>query len=164
MNTITPANLMARIYNDLSPWVTDNKGVCSLTQNPYDLLEMLSERPAGWRLTMHWEGDSPADESVRGSGVVRNAIRFIVDGDLGPTVTPKIALIKSTAVRAPFLDLVDAVRQRVMGFTFDWLRPPLNRPWYKGTDDKIPLPDGMYIAAYNVQVEIYSILALPDTN
>jgi len=161
-NTITSAGLTAKLFNDLKLWVEENKGVCSLTQNPYDLLEMLSERPAGWRLTVHWEGDRPADDAVQAGPVVINSFRFVVDGDLGPTATPKIALIKQTGTRTPFLALVDAVRQRVLGFTFDWLRPPLNKPWYRGTDDNIPLPDGMTIAAYNLSFDIYSVLAMPD--
>jgi len=162
----TPAELVEMIYDDLSAWCAANKGVCSLTQNPYDLVEMMAAgRPSGWRLTIHWEGDEPASDRVRAGTVAKNHLRLILDGDLGPTVTPKIALIKATAARSSaFLALVDAVRQRAMAYKFSWLAEPNNRLWYKACDDNVPLPDGSALAAYNLRFDFYSVFEIPGTD
>lgn len=157
----TPAELIELVYDDMLTWAAANKGEVSLVQNPYELLEMLAHPPSGWRVCIHWEGDGPPDERVRNGSVALNRFRFIVDGALGPTMVPRIALIKSTASRTPFLTLVDAVRQRVMAYKFPWLTAPNDRFWWKGTDDKVPLPDGLWLAAYNCLFELHSVLAMP---
>ena len=161
MSATTPATILALVYADLQPWAASLKGVVGLTQNPYDLFEILKNSPAGWRLTLHWEGRDPADERVRNSPVTLNHFRFVLDGDLGPTITPKIALFRSTPSRTPFLDLLDAVRLRVMAYKFPWLREPNNHFWWRGEDDQVPLPDGLFLAAYNLRFDLYSEMAMP---
>ena len=157
----TPADILNLVFTDLNTWAGENGGVCRLTQNPFDLLEMMAEQPGGWRLIILWEGDDPSDPSVRGSSVVDNNFRFIVDGDLGPTMIPKVALIRETAARTPFLELLDAVRFRVMCYRFTGLSEPNNHFWYRGTDDNVPLPDGMLLAAYNLRFVLRSIKTMP---
>lgn len=160
----TPASLLALIYDDLSAWVEANGGSFHLTKNPFDLVNLLNEEPGGWRLTMHWEGDEPADERTRECAVLRNRIRFILDGQIGLTVIPAIGLIKTTAARSPFLAVLDAVKQRVMAYRFPWLTYPNNALRYKGADDKLQIPDGLYLAAYNLSFELYSVQAIPTTD
>ena len=162
-NTTNPAQLVGLIYDDLAAWVLANGGEIHLTRSPFDLVELLADEPGSWRLTLHWEGDAPADDRVRECAVLRNRFRIVVDGNLGMTATPLIALIKATASRSPFLAVLDLVRQRVMAYRFAWLREPNNRPWYKGTDDKLPMPDGVFVAAYNQSYELLSTMALPAT-
>lgn len=155
--TTNPSDIVNMIYTDLVSWAATKRGVVALTNSPYDLLEMLAQRPNGWRLTIHWEGDLPAgNTSARDVRVVDNRIRFILDGDLGPTFVPKIALIRPTAARTPFLELVGAIRARVMAYRFDWLAEPNNRLRYTGTDDKVQLPDGFALAAYNLSFNLFS--------
>lgn len=163
MSTTNPAQLVGLIYDDLATWVQANGGEIHLTRSPFDLVELLADEPGGWRLTLHWEGDAPADERTRECAVLRNRLRIVVDGQLGMTATPMIALIKQTASRSPFLAVLDLVRQRVMAYRFPWLKEPNNRCWYKGTDDKLPLPDGVFVAAYNQAYELLSTMALPAT-
>ncbi len=152
----SPADLLGMVFDDLTTWAKPRRGVVSLTQNPYDLLEMLGQRPSGWRLTLHWEGDEPADPRLRDVVVVDNRFRFVLDGDLGPTATPKLALIRETAARTPFLAVAAAVRKRVLSYRFPWLAEPNNRLRYDGTDDQIPLPGGGFLAAYNLRFRLYS--------
>lgn len=163
MSTTNPAQVLGLIYDDLADWVTDNGGELHLTRSPFDLVELLADEPGSWRLTLHWEGDEPADPRVRDGAVVNNRIRVVVDGQLGMTATPMIALIKDTASRSSFLAVLDLVRQRLMAYRFPWLAEPNNRLRYRGTDDKLPLPDGMFVAAYNQTYEIFSTMVIPTT-
>ncbi len=156
-----PSDILRAIYTDLSSWCSQYKGVCGLTQNPYDLFEILKSSPSGWRLTIHWEGDAPASELVRRGGVLRHRFRFVLDGDLGPTAVPRIALIRETAARTPFLELLEQVRIHVRGYRFPWLTPPNDRMQDLGADDKVPLPDGLFLAAYNVSFDLFAPCAMP---
>lgn len=158
----TPADIVRAIFADLSDWCGQYKGVCGLTQNPYDLFEILKVSPSGWRITIHWEGDEPASESVRRGGVQRHRLRFILDGDLGPTAIPKIALIRETASRTPFLELLEHTRVHLRSYRFPWLSPPNDRMYDLGADDKVPLPDGMFLAAYNVSFGLVAPCHMPD--
>lgn len=161
MNT-TPAELLGLLYDDLQAWAEGNGGVCALSQSPSALLELLLERTSGWRLIVHWEGDEPADARVRSGPVLRNRFRLIVDGQLGPTATPRLTLVRERAGRAAFLAVVDAVRQRAMSYRFPWLAEPNNRLYYDGTDEKIPLGGDAYLAAYNLSFHLFSTMELPS--
>lgn len=161
MNT-TPADLVRILFDDLTTWAAERGGKTHLTQNPFDLIHQMSEPPAdGWRLTLHWQGDEPADTRVRSGPVVKNRFRIILSGNIGLTATPKVALFRQTGTRAPFLDLVDAVRQRVMAYKLPWLAEPNNRFYYGGCDDGVPLPDGLVAAAYNISFYLFSTMELP---
>lgn len=163
MNT-TPADILRILYEDLAEWARGLGGAVLLTQNPYDLVTQMSETPTnGWRLTLHWEGDEPADQRVRSGPVVKNRFRLILSGTIGLTATPKIGLIQETATRTAFLALVDLIRQRVMSYRLPWLAEPNNRFYYGGTDDKVPLPDGLMAAAYNLSFSLFSTMELPTT-
>lgn len=161
--TATPSQIIGAVYADLTTWTRTLGGVCSLTQNLYDLMEALRNVPNGWRLTLHWEGDRAAEERVRAGGMVINTVLFVLDGDLGPTATPRIGLVQAIGGRPPFLSLVQSVRERVMTYRFAWLREPLNAFWYRGCDDKLALPGGLYAASYNLRFELYSPMAISSS-
>jgi len=161
--TSTPADIVNMIFSDLEAWAKPQRGTVALTNSPYDLMGMFAEQPSGWRLTVYWEGDAPADPRVRDVVVVDNRFRIILDGNLGPTAIPKIALIRQTAARTPFLDLVSKVRARVMSYKFPWLSEPNNRCRYRGSDERVPLADGFAIAAYNLSFTLFSKIEQPET-
>lgn len=161
--TVTTAQLVEMIYDDLAQFAAENGGRCYLTKNPFDLIKYLEEEPGAWRVTLHWEGDRNPDSRVQGGRVTRNSFRLIVDGKLGMSASPAIALIKETASRSPFLALLDLLRSRILSYQFPWLREPNNRAWYVATDDKLPLPDGLFIAAYNMEFYVYSVRAEPQS-
>ena len=164
MSTTTTAQLVELIYDDLAAWAKENGGECYLSKNPFDLVNILEEAPGGWRITLHWEGDEQADPRVRDSQVRKNSIRVILDGRLGMSARPSLSLIKGSALRTPFLALLDAVQARMLAYVFPWLSAPNNRLWYLGSDDKLPLPDGTYAAAYNMNFALFSVKAAPDAD
>jgi hypothetical protein len=159
--TTSPADLLRMIYDDLSAWAAGVGGQVNLTRNPFELINLLQEEPTGWAITVHWEGDEPADDRVRAGNVMRNRLRLILMGRLGMTLQPSLGLIRKPSPETAFLDLVNTVRHRVMAYRFPWLAEPNNRLWYKGTDDKIELPDGLFLAAYNLAFQFYSTIDLP---
>jgi hypothetical protein len=156
-----PAEIMAVLYDDLTRWAASQGGVVSLTQNPFELLEMLRRPPNGWRLTLHWSGDQVTDPRVRTGGVVDNTFRLVIDGQLGPTAIPRIEIIRPGHRRTPMLALIEAVRYRLMQYRFAGLNPPNDGLWYRGTNDNVPLPDGISIAAWNVEFMLRTTKAQP---
>lgn len=160
----TPADILSAIFEDLTAWVAPQGGTCALTQNPFDLLSMLTRPPSGWRLTIHWSGDQPSDQRDRQGAVVDSTFRFVVDGQLGPTAIPKIAMIQPSARRAPLMAILEAVRFHLACYRFNGLTPPNNALWYRGTNDAVPLPDGMSVAAWNLEFMLRATRARVEEN
>lgn len=158
----TPADILGALFDDLNEWTKANKGQCAISAGPDHLFQLLQDPPTGWRLILHWEGDENVNERVRGGNVVTNRFRFIVDGNLGPTAIPNIALVRWTAARTPLLDILSRVRARILSYRFAWLDAQNNRFIYTGSDDKVPLPDGLFLAAYNLSFALNSTIVLPD--
>ena len=160
----TPGELMEAVYTDLASWAPTLGGTIYVTKSPFDLFEVISSPPAGWRLTMHFEGDVNPEEDVRDLEVVESTFRFIVDGDLGPSAIRNAGLFRSLGTRSPMLGLLQAVRFRVLSYRFaNWLGAPNDRFWYLGSDDKIPMPAGGFLAAYNVRFKLFSVISVPGS-
>jgi hypothetical protein len=87
---------------------------------------------------------------------------FIFHGDLGPTAEVNANLVKPTAARKhAFLEIKDALCARLDSYRFPWLKAPNDRMCYLACDDKLPLPDGTYLAAYNVQYKLFTVRPQP---
>lgn len=152
----TPADILGILFNDLADWCKLNRGVCILANGPANLYELLAAPASGWRLIIHWEGDTTANENVRSAAVVRNHLRFLLDGDLGPTAIPNVALVRQSASRMPFLSILAAVRARIISYRFPWLGPQNDRLIYLSCDDKVEIAGGAFFAAYNMLFDLYS--------
>lgn len=146
----SPADILDAVYQDLHAWARARKGICVISSGPDNLFDLLREPPPTWRVILHWEGDENVNTSVRAGNVAVHHYRFVVDGSVGPTAVPNIGLVRSTASRSPLLGLVNDIRARVLGYRFPWLDTQNNHFVYEGSDDKVPLPDGLFLAAYNL--------------
>jgi len=161
--SMSTAALLDAVYTDLQAWAATLGGHVSLARDPFDLLEVLGNRPAGFRLVLYYAGDSKADPSVRTGTVVQHVVRIIPHIDLGPTKEPLIALFRRTSARQlPLLELTDLVWARVMRYRIAGLTPPNDGFWYEGLRDGVPLPDGSTLAAYNMEFRIRAARPWPD--
>lgn len=158
----TPADILGVVYADLAEWAKSNRGQCVISSGPEDLFRLLQETPSAWRIILHWQGDENVNDRVRHGNVVKNSYRVIVDGNLGPSAIPNIALIRPVAARTPLLELLSAVRTRMLAYEFPWLDAQNNAFVYQSSDDKVPLPDGLFVAAYNLLFTLNSKIAMPD--
>lgn len=160
-NAATPAQLMQAIYQDLSQWATTQRGVIHIARDLDDAVTILANTPQGWLGVLHWQGDDPAGTGTRRSPVVENNLRLFLRANLGPTSKPNIALIQQTASSPnPFLEIVDAVRFRMLQYTFAGVNTPGDRMSYKGSSDTIAV-GGYMLAAYSLLFGIFSVLRMP---
>lgn len=157
-----PSDILSAIFADMDEWAKSNHGTCAISSGPEDLFKLLTEPPPSWRIILHWQGDQNPNERVRGGGVVINTLRVVVDGNLGPSAIRNIALIRTVGSKTPLLEIFSAVRARMLAYEFPWLAAPNNRFVYQASDDKVPLPDGLFVAAYNLLFSLPSKFALPD--
>ena len=159
---VKTAAMLGAIYADLRGWAKEVRAEVELIHNPYRLLAVIGNTPTNWRLLIHWLGDSPQGSATPTAPVLDNRLMFIFHGDLGPTAEVNANLVKPTAARNhAFLEIKDALCERLDSYRFPWLRPPNNRMMYLACDDKLPLPDGTYLAAYNVQYKLMTVRPQP---
>ena len=159
-----PQLLMQAIYLDLSKWASTQRGHIHIARDLDDAVTILANTPQGWLGVLHWQGDDPQGTGNRRSFVVENNLRLFLRANLGPTLKPNIALVQQTAsVPNPFLQIVDAVRYRMLQYTFPGVNPPGDRMSYKGCSDTIAV-GGYMLAAYSLLFGIWSVINVPETD
>lgn len=163
-NASTPAAVMAAIYGDLSTWAAQQRGTIHIARDLEDAVSILSNTPQGWLGVLHWQGETPAGTGTRRSPVVEHDLRIFLRANLGPTAKPNIALVRQTAASpTPFLDVVGAVRYRMLQYTFKGVNPPGDRMTYKGCQDTIPV-GGYMLAAYSLLFGVYGVIDVPGND
>ena len=139
-------------YNDLQDFAAQNNGYVSIARDPWHVLELLVESPAGFRIVLHWAGDSELGGDPR-LPLVTNNIEIIVSYNLGLTAVPDISLISAQASGRPaLLDLVDQVRERVL--SQEWPADITYGIAQYQSCEPVTLPDGMPLAAYRLRFGI----------
>lgn len=149
---VSMAVLLRAVFADLVTWSENAGGHAYLSQNPQRLLELIAQGPpASFRCILHWQGITPAGGDaapVRGD-VDDHRLAVLVDGKLGLTAQPSESLVQVTPSReVPFLETVEAVRNRILAYRTPWLGPRNNRMRDLGIDDNVPMADGSFVACY----------------
>lgn len=149
----TPDALLGELRADLEPWVKQRKGELSVARDPYHFLELLAESPAGFRVVLHWDGETnPGDDALAGVFAAQK-LSLGLTANLGLTAKPDEALHKPTASRAALLRILADVRDRVRGYV--WPDETTARfILYKGAE-LIVLPDSAIpLAGYKLNFEL----------
>lgn len=155
MSGLEPHDLLNLLKGDLAPFVRQHRGLLSVAADPWNFLELLAERPSGWRLVLHWAGDENAQEAALEGCFCANRIELGVSCNLGLTATPGEQVSKRRAGGAPsLLELVALTRARVRGYVFpDHVSDRF--PLYRRCDP-VTLPDGTPLAAYRLRFDLTS--------
>jgi hypothetical protein len=159
MNAYTPAQILALYQADLKVWARDNKATLSIARDPYHVLELLAETPAGLRLILHWNGDAPVGDQEEAIGS-NNNIEVVLSYNMGLMAQPDAALVTAQPNRPALLKLVSDVRERVLslGVTDAETGAGLSAR-YAGCET-VATPEGIPLAAYKLKFEFDA--ALPD--
>jgi hypothetical protein len=160
----TPAQLIDAIYTDLSAWAAGRRGKIHVAKDLENAVTLLGNSPAGWIGVLHWQGDEPAGSGTRRSPVMENNLRIFIRANLGPTAEPDIALIRTTAACPnPILNLVEAVRTRMLSYTFPGVAAPGDRLSYKGCTDQAAV--GSYLmAVYSLLFGVWTVTRMPEAD
>ena len=109
---MTSAALMQIIRDDLAPFVSARKGQLRIAQDPGDVLDQLLDKPASFRVVLHWAGDKDQTDQAQ-AAIVDNNIEIWVIKAKGLLLNPGDLLIKPQGDQPAFLTLLDDLTARV---------------------------------------------------
>jgi len=161
VNTPTAAKIIDAIYSDFEQWAGTKSGRVYVARDLANAMNVLGQTGSGWIGVIHWEGDEQQGEPINRGPVVANRIRVFLHANMGPTTQADLGLIRTTAARDPFLDVVEAVRYRMLQYTIEGLNSPANRVMYIGTTDRQDV-NGVTVAAYGLEFRVYSAIRVPS--
>lgn len=149
----TPDSLLSELRTELEPWVRAKKGDFSVARDPYHFLELLAESPAGFRVVLHWDGETNPGDDAQAGCFPAQKISLGLTANLGLTAKPDESLHKASAARPALLRLLADVRDRMRGYTFPD-ETTARFILYKGAE-AIVLPDSAIpLAGYRLNFEL----------
>jgi hypothetical protein len=155
---LEPLDLLKLLEADLTPFVADRKGLLSIAAEPWDFLELLAERPNGWRAVLLWEGDDNTQDNALAGRFLKNTFSIGITCQKGLAVKAGEYLLKTRADGGlALLALVAEIRARVGSYIF-----PDNvsdrYPLYLGTAP-LTLPDATPLAGYRLR---FALVTTPE--
>jgi hypothetical protein len=159
MNAYTPAQLLALYQADLNTWAMIKKAKLSIAKDPWHVLELLAESPAGLRLILHWAGDDSLGDQNEAIGSA-NHLEVIVSYNLGLTAKPDAALTQDQPNRPALLKLVSDIRERVLSLFIPDAETAVSLSARYSGCETVTTPEGLPLAAYKLKFEFDA--AFPD--
>jgi hypothetical protein len=147
MTPLTITKILAALVFALKTWSTNqNIGAqVTIARDPFHVLEILAASPEGFRLVVHWAGDTNISE-VDELPLSENELQVILSYNLGLTARPDMALLKGPQDRPSVLDQVDALRGFILGVQYPTIQTGTYAV-YGGTKPFVT-PDSIPLAAY----------------
>jgi len=158
---MSPHLILQALYDDIGEWVAEQSGVLTIAKDPWQTLEILSERPKGFRVILHWNGDQPGSEdelheSMGCYPLARSDIELFLSKNLGlGKDRNKPSFDDGDDVS--LAELVSTLRSRVLSLTFPDDGETLGRFRYDGCDPVIT-PDGWPLTAYKLRFSIVTVV------
>jgi hypothetical protein len=163
MHGLRPDEILKMLKADIDSFAGQNKAQVSIAKDPWNVLEILSESPSGFRVILHWAGDKQLGDWDDAPLATAN-IEVVIGYAIGLSKEPGQELITSQFnTRPSVLKLVSDLRERVLTFDFDCDSASSDEAGdtarYVGCDP-IVLPDGTQTHAYKLKFELDH--ALPE--
>lgn len=112
--SLSTCDIFKRIQCDLDPWAKDRRGYVSIAGDPGELIEMLADKPAGFRVVLSFTGDDDQTGQEL-AGIVTNTFDFWLIKAKGLQLKPGENLINGDP---PFLQLLTDLRARIRSMVF----------------------------------------------
>jgi hypothetical protein len=151
------------IESDLQGWVPPSgaKVALSIASDPFEVLEILADSPAGVRVILLWKGD---DDLSQGTpiGIVDNHLEITISHNRGLKVRSGQSLYQSSATRPSLIALLDSLRARLRSLGFMEDDGSISPMEYKGCDPVVT-PEGLRLDAYTLRFQVTGALTVvPD--
>lgn len=163
MHGLRPDEILKLLETDLKSFAGQNKGQVSIAKDPWNVLEILSESPSGFRIILHWAGDKQLGD-WDDAPLATASLEIVLGYAMGLSRDPGQELINEQFNSRPsVLHLVSDLRDRVLTFDFD--RDSGNTDEAEETAryvgcEPVVLPDGTPTHAYKLKFELDH--ALPE--
>ncbi len=107
---LSSADLLLALRDDLAeaPFITDPASQLRIAQDPGDLYDQLLDKPASFRLLLHWAGEKPETDQEL-AGIVEATVQLWVIKAKGLSLNPGDLYVRSQGGQLPFLSLLDTV-------------------------------------------------------
>jgi hypothetical protein len=160
MTGLYPHQIVNHLKAKLDAWARGHRGQVSIAKDAWNVLELLAECPAGFRVIVHWAGDKNIgnQDGIENLPMVTALIQVTLSNNLGLTAKPEQALAENVPGRQmPLLKLIGLARERI--FKITWPESIAESIRYVGCDP-VGTPEGVPLAAYVLTFELDH--ALPD--
>lgn len=150
---LQPNTIVLAIRDHLDPVVKKAKGITSIASDAFNVIEILGERPAGFRVILLWEGDQDATGQPL-AGIVRHTIAVIISANRGLRVWNGENLHRDTAAGPSLLTRLAEIRTLILRFRF----PPGfsdETLLYIGTEPETT-PEGLPLDAYRMRFQLHA--------
>jgi len=110
MDPLSSAEILLKVRDDFAtaPFITNFDSQVKIAQDPGSVLDLLLDKPASFRLILHWAGDkNQSDQPL--SGIVDHTVVVWVVKAKGMLINPGDLLTASQGDQPPFLTLIDSV-------------------------------------------------------
>lgn len=120
-SSVDTGRLLAPLVTDLTAWVATQNGTFYFSSDPLDTLSLLSEAPVGHRVIIQYESDEAYGGSRPGypTPVLRTTLKVVVSMNPGLQIVRDKPVITSTASRASLMNVIAALRSRLMSYRWD---------------------------------------------
>jgi hypothetical protein len=145
MSPLTVTQILVALFTALQTWAAPLHGKVSIARDPFNVLEILSANPAGYRLVVHWAGDDNISD-IDQLPLVEHTLEIVLSYNLGLTRTPDQGLVASSTSRPPLYDVLDSLRSFVLAVQYPTEQTG-SYAVYAGAKPFIT-PDGIPLAAY----------------
>lgn len=117
----------------LTPLATASGGVCTVAYDPAEAINMLANRPEGWRIIVSADTEKSAEDPQSIIGVSNSEISVIVQAGLGLKEDPALQVYQNRSGNSPsVLELAEVTRCWVRGIQFaneDMYTCPITFSW-----------------------------------
>jgi hypothetical protein len=157
---LSPSDIISMLQTHLTPYVQAKGGYVSIADDDLNLLEILTESPKGFRVILHWNGDTPDPDQGDLDGIADQHLEVIVTQAKGLRAKPGQELITGRAGQQPLYVLVSQIRARVRayhwpdGATFGEIH-------YRGIEPVIH-PDGLPFRAKRIKFDLKAAIPVED--
>ena len=157
---LTPAAILTTLKTSLEAYLAPKKGKLFLARDPFDALSLLAESPAGFRVILHWAGDSPMGDDGAEDGVVLAHVELILSHNVGLTLVKGANLITARAGQQPLYELVSQVRAHLRAI--EWPdEVSFGSFFYRGCES-VFTPDGVPLDAYKLRFDLLHSLPVHE--
>jgi len=157
---MSPTRILQALREDLAEYVAEQKGTTSVAKDPWQPIEILADRPTGFRVILLWAGDEPdgSNELHEAEGILPSVlcnVEVYVSLNLGLVRDPGTKLFEDDGA-TPLVERVNEIRARVLSLAFEFDGETLGRFRYRGCAPVVT-PEGWPLTAYKLKFGIVSV-------
>jgi|GEM_PF-1368595 len=152
---LKPNDIILNLRDGLKVYTDAQKGVLSIANNPFEVIELLAESTPRFRIVILWEGDEDATGQPL-AAIVRTTVAVVVSQNRGLRLYKGESVMKDTESQTSLLTHLDAIRALVRAYRF----PPETSDesfLYLGCAPEVT-PEGFPLDAYRMRFRLHNSL------